>query len=561
VKTLGLPKTLIGLLRRSIQLRAVVSTVVLSGISLVALGGFLSYSIGNGLFQTRQNQILDESQRAVVQVQSTFSAANVTDEVALQTLMNSVVPNLESNNGNQDRKVALLRSPGQSNTSLVLQSPISSSLNYASITPEFRAKVVKSANNLKYQSISIPTATGNHPGIVVGAPIQIPLAGTYELYLVFDLNSEQETLDFVQRTLVVGGLITLIIIATISFFVINWLVQPVQVASNVAEKIAAGDLDQRLPEKGEDVLANLARSFNRMAASQQKQITKLASVSNMQQRFVSDVSHELRTPMTTIRLSGDLLFDNRDKLAPSLQRPAEILHNQVVRFERLLTDLLELSRYDAGGIQADMEMQDIQGVVGMAIALVEPLANNKGSKINIQLPTELVEVELDGKRIERLLRNLLANAVEHGEGKSIDVHVAANEDAVAISVTDYGVGMNEDQLSRVFDRFWRADPARKRTSGGTGLGLSISQEDALLHNGWLQVWAAPNQGASFRLTLPRDRSKQLSASPLALPPKPLWDRDGRKLPNLPGESALADEPSEATDSPIEPKPSTSEGDA
>jgi two-component system sensor histidine kinase MtrB len=558
VKTLGLPKTLIGLLRRSIQLRAVVSTVVLSGISLVALGGFLSYSIGNGLFQTRQNQILDESQRAVVQVQSTFSAANVTDEVALQTLMNSVVPNLESNNGNQDRKVALLRSPGQSNTTLVLQSPISSSLNYSSITPEFRAKVVKSANNLKYQSIAIPTATGNHPGIVVGAPIQIPLAGTYELYLVFDLNSEQETLDFVQRTLVVGGLITLIIIATISFFVINWLVQPVQVASNVAEKIAAGDLDQRLPEKGDDVLANLARSFNRMAASQQKQITKLASVSNMQQRFVSDVSHELRTPMTTIRLSGDLLFDNRDKLAPSLQRPAEILHNQVVRFERLLTDLLELSRYDAGGIQADMEVQDIQGVVGMAIALVEPLANNKGSKINIQLPTELVEVELDGKRIERLLRNLLANAVEHGEGKPIDVHVAANEDAVAIAVTDYGVGMTEDQLSRVFDRFWRADPARKRTSGGTGLGLSISQEDAFLHNGWLQVWAAPNQGASFRLTLPRDRSKQLSASPLPLPPQPLWDRDGRKLPDLPGESSSVADGSESQNSLEADKPTNGE---
>jgi len=539
VKTLGLPKTLIGLLRRSIQLRAVVSTVVLSGLALVALGGFLSFSIGSGLFQTRQNQVLDESQRAVVQVQSTFSAANVTDEVALQTLMNSVVPNLESNNGNKDRKVALLRSPGQSNTTLVLQSPISSSLNYSTITPEFRAKVVKSVNNLKYQSISIPTPTGNHPGIIVGAPIQIPLAGTYELYLVFDLNNEQETLDFVQRTLVVGGLITLIIIATISFFVINWLVQPVQVASNVAEKIAAGDLDQRLPEKGEDVLANLARSFNKMAASQQKQITKLASLSNMQQRFVSDVSHELRTPMTTIRLSGDLLFDNRDKLAPSLQRPAEILHKQVVRFERLLTDLLELSRYDAGGIQADMELQDVQGVVGMAIALVEPLANSKGSKINIQLPSELVEVELDGKRIERLLRNLLANAVEHGEGKPIDVHVAANEDAVAISVTDYGVGMNPDQLSRVFDRFWRADPARKRTSGGTGLGLSISQEDAFLHNGWLQVWAAPNQGASFRLTLPRDRSKMLSESPLPLPPPPLWDRDGRKLPDLPGESQVA----------------------
>jgi two-component system sensor histidine kinase MtrB len=527
VKTLGLPKTVIGLLRRSIQLRAMVSTVALSSVALVALGGFLSYSIGSGLFQTRQTQILNESQRAVTQVQNTFSAANVTDEVALQTLMNSVVPNLESNNGNQDRKVALLRSPGQSDSSLVLQSPISSSLNYATITPEFRKRVQHSQNNLKYQSISIPVSGGTHPGIIVGAPIQIPLAGTYELYLVFDLNSEQETLDFVQRTLVVGGSITMLIIATISFFVISRLVQPVQVAANVAEKIAAGDLDQRLPERGQDVLANLARSFNRMAESQQKQITKLASVSNMQKRFVSDVSHELRTPMTTIRLSGDLIFENRDKLAPSLQRPAEILHNQVVRFERLLTDLLELSRYDAGGVQPEHELQDIQGVVGMAIALVEPLANNKGSKINVQLPSELVEVELDGRRIERLLRNLLANAVEHGEGKPIDVHVAANDDAVAISVTDYGIGMTKEQLTRVFDRFWRADPARNRTSGGTGLGLSISQEDALLHNGWLQVWAEPDRGASFRLTLPRTKGQEIVSSPIPLPPQPLWDRDGQ----------------------------------
>ena len=527
MKTLGLPKTVIGLLRRSIQLRAMVSTVALSSVALVALGGFLSYSIGSGLFQTRQTQILNESQRAVTQVQNTFSAANVTDEVALQTLMNSVVPNLESNNGNQDRKVALLRSPGQSDSSLVLQSPISASLNYATITPEFRKRVQHSQNNLKYQSISIPVSGGTHPGIIVGAPIQIPLAGTYELYLVFDLNSEQETLDFVQRTLVVGGSITMLIIATISFFVISRLVQPVQVAANVAEKIAAGDLDQRLPERGQDVLANLARSFNRMAESQQKQITKLASVSNMQKRFVSDVSHELRTPMTTIRLSGDLIFENRDKLAPSLQRPAEILHNQVVRFERLLTDLLELSRYDAGGVQPEHELQDIQGVVGMAIALVEPLANNKGSKINVQLPAELVEVELDGRRIERLLRNLLANAVEHGEGKPIDVHVAANDEAVAISVTDYGIGMTKEQLTRVFDRFWRADPARNRTSGGTGLGLSISQEDALLHNGWLQVWAEPDRGASFRLTLPRTKGQEIVSSPIPLPPQPLWDRDGQ----------------------------------
>lgn len=540
----GLPKalginSLIGLLRRSIQLRAVVAVVALCGLALVALGGFLSYSIGAGLFQTRESQILSESQRAVAQVQNTFSAANVTDEVALQTLMNSVVPNLEADNGTQSRKVALLRTPGQTDTSLVLQSPVSSDLNYSTITASFRETVAKSQNNLKYQSISIPAGAGvTHPGIIVGAPIQIPLAGAYELYMVFDLNSEQQTLDFVQRTLVVGGLITLIIIATISYFVINWLVQPVQSAASVAEKIAAGDLDQRIPERGQDVLAQLARSFNRMAASQQKQITKLASLSNMQQRFVSDVSHELRTPMTTIRMSGDQVFENRDKMPPSLKRPVEIMQRTIVRVEQLLTDLLELSRYDAGGEQPAMELQDVQGVVGMAIALVEPLAQNKGSKINVSLPSQLVEVELDAKKIERLLRNLLANAVEHSEGKPIDVHVAANDHAVAISVTDYGVGMNEEQLARVFDRFWRADPARSRTTGGTGLGLAISQEAALLHNGWLQVWARPNEGACFRLTLPKVAGDQIISSPLELPPAPLWDRDGRKLPELPGEGEL-----------------------
>jgi two-component system sensor histidine kinase MtrB len=244
----------------------------------------------------------------------------------------------------------------------------------------------------------------------------------------------------------------------------------------------------------------------------------------MQQRFVSDVSHELRTPMTTIRISGDMIFRNRDKLVPSLKQDAEILNDQILRFEALLGDLLELSRFDAGSAQARMELQDVQYVVGMAIASIEPLAKAKGSKINVDLPHTELDIELDSRRIERLLRNLLANAVEHGEGMPIDVHVGADEHAVAITVTDYGIGMTKEQLDRIFDRFWRADPSRQRTSGGTGLGLAISQEDANLHNGWLQAWARPNQGACFRLTLPRTKGGLFSSSPLPMPPaKPLWE--------------------------------------
>jgi two-component system sensor histidine kinase MtrB len=237
----------------------------------------------------------------------------------------------------------------------------------------------------------------------------------------------------------------------------------------------------------------------------------------MQQRFVSDVSHELRTPLTTIKLAGDLIFEARESLDPSLKRSAELLNGQIVRFETLLNDLLEISRYDAGAVRAELEIHDLNQVVGMAVASIDPLAKNRGSQIQIELPSEEVLAEFDARRIERLLRNLLANAIEHGESKPVVVAVGVNDKAVAVSVTDNGVGMGQLELERVFDRFWRADPARKRTTGGTGLGLAISLEDTLLHGGSLDVWARPGQGASFRLTLPKVQGSEFDESPLSLP--------------------------------------------
>lgn len=511
-------KSLVSLLRRSLQVRTVAATVGFSAVALVLLGGFLSYSIGTGLFNTRLNQVLGESERAFIEVQNTFSAATASDEIALQTLVNSVVPNLETTGTAESRKVALLRSPGQS-SALILQSPISADLSTSLFDEKLREQVRNSNGQLTYQSVALPSANGAvHPGLVVGAPITIPVAGDYEIYLVFDLVGEQQTLDFVQATLVVGGLITMLIIASISWFVTRRIVRPVQEVAQVAEEIAAGDLNRKLTEEGEDVIAQLARSFNRMTEALRTQIDKLSKVSTMQQRFVSDVSHELRTPLTTIKLAGDVIFSQRESLDGPAKRSAELMQDQIDRFQVLLNDLLEISRYDAGAVIADLEQHDLNGVVGMAIASIEPLAVSKGSKIEIELPNGPVEADMDSRRIERLLRNLLANAVEHGEGKPILVCVGADDKAVAVSVTDYGVGMSRAQLDRVFDRFWRADPARKRTTGGTGLGLAISLEDTNLHSGWLQVWAKPNEGASFRLTLPRKAGQVFTESPLALPP-------------------------------------------
>lgn len=514
--------------RRSLQLRAVAATVTFSAIALVLLGGFLSYSIGTGLFNTRLNQVLSESERALVEVQSTFSAATDTDEIALQRLVNSVVPNIEITGSNDSRKVALLRSPGQV-TGVVLQSPISADLDTTIFTEKLREQVRSTSTRLSYQSVTITSADGTtHPGIVVGAPVSIPVAGDYELYMVFNLAGEQETLDFVQATLVVGGMVTILIIASISWLVTRRIVRPVQEIARVAEDIADGELDLVLSEKGQDAIAQLANSFNRMTTTLRSQIESLSKMSKMQQRFVSDVSHELRTPMTTIKLAGDFLFSQREHLDGPAKRSAELLHDQIERFEKLLESLLEISRYDAGAVSADLDMHDLNGIVGSAIASLEPLANAKGSKIEIDIPNGAVEAELDSMRIERLLRNLLGNAIEHGQGKPIFVCVGANDKAVAVTVTDYGVGMTRAQVDRVFDRFWRADPSRQnRTAGGTGLGLAISLEDTNLHNGWLQVWARPNEGASFRLTLPRKHNQNFTQSPLPLPPK-------TKAPSLKG---------------------------
>lgn len=148
-----------------------------------------------------------------------------------------------------------------------------------------------------------------------------------------------------------------------------------------------------------------------------------------------------------------------------------------------------------------------------------PLAEHKGTRIRVLGDGQPVVAEADARRVERVLRNLLVNAVEHGEGKDVIVRMAVAGGAVAVAVRDYGVGLKPGEATRVFNRFWRADPARARTTGGTGLGLSIAVEDARLHGGWLQAWGEPGGGSQFRLTLPRTADESLRGSPIPLEPE------------------------------------------
>ncbi|MEU8898415.1 MtrAB system histidine kinase MtrB, partial [Nocardia sp. NPDC048505] len=310
------------------------------------------------------------------------------------------------------------------------------------------------------------------------------------------------------------------LLAAITALVTRQVVLPIRSAARIASRFADGRLKERMLVRGEDDMARLAQAFNEMAESLSNQITQLEEFGNLQRRFTSDVSHELRTPLTTVRMAADLIHGSSDDLDPALARSSELLVTELDRFEGLLNDLLEISRHDAGVAELQVESLDLRMCARAAISTVRHLAKDTGVEVVVDLPEEPLVAEVDPRRVERVLRNLLANALDHSEGKPVLIRMRGDVEAnsVAVVVRDQGVGLRPGEEKLVFNRFWRSDPSRMRRSGGTGLGLSISVEDANLHEGRLEAWGEAGVGASFRLTLPLVRGRKLGPSPLPLEP-------------------------------------------
>ena len=229
----------------------------------------------------------------------------------------------------------------------------------------------------------------------------------------------------IQRILVGVGLALVVLLAAIASLVTRWVVLPVRHAAQAAQRVSAGHLEERMQVLGVDDLAALATSFNEMAASLQAKLAELEELSSVQRQFVSDVSHELRTPLSTIKMAADLLFESRQELDAAGGRSAELLQSQLERFEELLVDLLEISRYDAGAATLEANLVDVCDLVRRSADDAQQLAERKGSRIEFRLPATGCFAEVDRRRVERILRNILVNAVEHGEGK--DVVVTADD--------------------------------------------------------------------------------------------------------------------------------------
>jgi two-component system, OmpR family, sensor histidine kinase MtrB len=513
---------------RSLQLRVVSTTLVLSALVIAVLGFFLVQSIAAGLETSAENSAinqvrngatfaLDQTSLHVLQPGSQFDALGTAENTARA---------LQQTSGNTGSYLVFvqLTSSGPGEVQWVGQRNV---ILAATIPPDLINDVRIEQGNLRYDNDSTaapwsePTTLTYTAGSGTSGPalaVGVPLGPYYQLYYVFPFTQQQATLLLVQRVLVGVGLALAVLLAAIASLVTRWVVLPVRRAAQAAQRVSAGHLEERMQVLGVDDLAALATSFNEMAASLQAKLRELEELSHVQRQFVSDVSHELRTPLSTIKMAADLLFESRQELDPAGGRSVELLQSQLERFEALLVDLLEISRYDAGAATLDADLVDVCDLVRRSADDAQQLAERRGSRIEFRLPATGCFAEADRRRVERILRNILVNAVEHGEGKDVVVRAAVDSTAVAVSVRDYGVGLRPGEQHRVFERFWRADPARARNTGGTGLGLAISLEDARLHGGWLQAWGEPGKGSVFRLTLPRVVGQELAGSPLPLGP-------------------------------------------
>jgi two-component system sensor histidine kinase MtrB len=218
-------------------------------------------------------------------------------------------------------------------------------------------------------------------------------------------------------------------------------------------------------------------------------------------------------------MASEVIHNNRESFEPPIARSAELLVAQLDRFERLLEDLLEVSRFDAEVAILEPIEFDLISLIKRCVADLGVNGDEKTSGVSIKSDNATVTIKADMRRVERIMRNLLSNALDHCEGTPIEIQIRSTDSEVAIGVRDFGSGLDESSLIRVFDRFWRADPSRARVRGGTGLGLSIALEDARLHNGELDAWGRPGRGAHFVLTLPRIAGTQILSRPLKPTPE------------------------------------------
>ena len=271
---------------------------------------------------------------------------------------------------------------------------------------------------------------------------------------------------------------------------------PLQSLGATARRLGRGDLSQRAEVTGPTEIRHLAHSFNSMAADMEE-------AENRRQSLTADIAHELRTPASNIQGYMEAIQDGVFQPTPET---IATIHEQALLLSRLVEDLRLLAQVDAGELQLQLSQTGVEGLVQSCVAVLRPRAEAKGVALGIDVAETLPELDLDPARIAQALGNLLDNAFTHTpEGGRVMVSAQASAGGVEVAVADTGTGIAPEDLKRVFDRFYRADPSRARSSGGTGLGLTIARRLVEAHGGSIEVESVVGQGSRFTISLPAGR--------------------------------------------------------
>jgi signal transduction histidine kinase len=360
--------------------------------------------------------------------------------------------------------------------------PSNGNLN-PSIPQDLRALVGQ--GQLAYKRV----VDGHRHLLLIGGPIP---GSKDQLYFVVSEDRIQRDLAQLRNVLLVGWGVVVILAGLVGSLLARRTLGPVARASEAARSIAEGLLATRLPVTKQDEFGGWAMSFNEMAEALEAKIAALQEAQARERRFTSDVSHELRTPLTALVGEASLLREHLGRMPEEARRPAELLIQDVARLRRLVDELMEISRFDAGRESLEEDAVDLD-------ALVDATVRARGWDRRVEVSGQGVVLRSDRRRLERIVANLIGNALEHGGGRC-RVTIGVNGQHAFVEVTDRGAGIPSEHLAHLFDRFYKADPSRM--GAGSGLGLAIAMENARLLGGTIDVWSEVGTGSRFTLILP-----------------------------------------------------------
>jgi two-component system sensor histidine kinase MtrB len=367
------------------------------------------------------------------------------------------------------------------------------------LPPELRHAVRE--GSVVWQRVSM----AGSPVLVIGTRLGLVQRGgaaapsELEIYSIRSLEPEQRSIGWLATRAWFTGAVALVFAVLLALLAERGVLGPVRELRRATNKLGEGDLTARARVRGTDELADVARTFNNTAETLERHVGDLRRMESEARRFVADVSHELRTPLAAMTAVTDVLDDEAQRLPGDAGRAARLVSEETHKLTRLVNDLIEVSRFDAGTATLALDDVDVAEAIRASLR-----ARGWSDRVQTDLPLGVV-ARLDPRRLDVIVANLVSNALQHGE-PPVSVRTHVRPDQVDIEVSDSGPGLAPDVLPQVFDRFYKADTARAR-SEGSGLGLAIAWENARLHGGGLTAANRPAGGAVFTFHLPRPDSE------------------------------------------------------